>query len=307
MKISVLIPTHNRKDKLKRAVQSVYNQTVLPDELIVVDDGSSPAIPENFFSDAPTELNVKLVRNQKSKGVIHTRNRGIREVEGGWIVFLDDDDRFVSHKIEEILKKIEGSNDDIDLLYHPAKIQMVNENVSYVTKPREFREGENIFKALLVKNYIGGAPMVSVKKEKLLEVGFFDENLEALEDYELWIRLAQHNAQFCFLDEALTECFCVTEVKSLSKDIQNFNMAIQSLEKKYADHYNTFSEKMNNQHKAYKFDLKIQKYCYNKDYLNTLSLNLLALYKTRKIKYCIGSLASLMGPAAIFKLRALIR
>ncbi|MDZ7742753.1 MAG: hypothetical protein U5Q03_13655 [Bacteroidota bacterium] len=69
------------------------------------------------------------------------------------------------------------------MIYHPAEYNMVNENITYYTKPRQINNNKNTFKQLLNKNYIGASSMVIVKKSKLLKVKSFDDNSPAVQDY----------------------------------------------------------------------------------------------------------------------------
>ena len=202
--ISVVIPTHNRPDGLAAAVKSVFNQTLQPKELIVVDDGSNPPVTEDVFTGCPAGLTTKLIRNEHPKGANNARNRGIVEATGEWIAFLDDDDEFFKDKIAAVSEVIAEKGDAIDLIYHPAHIFMVNEGVSYISKPKKFLPEDDVFRQLLIKNHIGGTSMVIARKEALVKAGMFDEQLPALQDYELWLRMIKGNCNLYMIDMPLT-------------------------------------------------------------------------------------------------------
>ena len=95
-RISVVIPAYNAESTIKRAVDSVINQTRVADEIIIVDDGSSDrttqTVEDNYGS------KVRCIR-QVNGGVASARNRGIRESTGNWIAFLDADDEWLPDKI----------------------------------------------------------------------------------------------------------------------------------------------------------------------------------------------------------------
>ena len=76
MKVSVVIPTFNRASFIKRAINSVLNQSLSPFEIIVVDDGSTDNTKE-ILKDLP----IRYIY-QKNKGVSSARNRGIKEAKG---------------------------------------------------------------------------------------------------------------------------------------------------------------------------------------------------------------------------------
>ena len=210
MTISVVIPSHNRLDELKIAIKSVFDQTMVPNELIVVDDGSSLPLGENIFKGAPKKLHCILLTNKTPKGGNFARNIAIKEATSEYIAFLDDDDEFFNQKLEEVTKSIK-ENPDTDLFYHTAKIQMVNERLFYYSKPLYFEDKKEVFKNLLIGNFIGGTPMVIVKRQSLIEVGSFDEVMPALQDYELWLRMAKAEMVFKFINKALTKYNYVTE------------------------------------------------------------------------------------------------
>lgn len=130
--VTVVIPTHNRSDGLDAAVKSVFNQTLLPKELIVVDDGSIPPVSEEVFYGCPSGLSTKLLRSESPKGANNARNRGIKEATGEWIAFLDDDDAFFIQKIEVVNNSIQN-HPQADLFYHPAEINLIRENISYAS------------------------------------------------------------------------------------------------------------------------------------------------------------------------------
>ncbi|MBN1492650.1 MAG: glycosyltransferase family 2 protein, partial [Candidatus Omnitrophica bacterium] len=104
MDISVIIPTFNRKDLLKRALDSVCGQTFTPYEVIVVDDGSSDGTLA-LQADYPDVVFV----SQENRGVSAARNNGVAKAHGEWICFLDSDDLWKPRKLE-IQKEFHETN-----------------------------------------------------------------------------------------------------------------------------------------------------------------------------------------------------
>lgn len=104
--IAVLIPTKNRRTLLEKALQSVLNQTVLPDEIIVINDGSTDETA-NFLIDFKQKYDyVSVIQRGESGGVNTARNQGIRSITSDWIVFLDDDDELTKDAISIIKEKV---------------------------------------------------------------------------------------------------------------------------------------------------------------------------------------------------------
>ena len=120
-KVSVIIPTYNREATLKRAVESVLNQTYTDFELIIVDDGSTDntrQLVENIHDDRITYYYVKI-----NSGAAAARNYGIERAEGEYIAFQDSDDYWHSDKLEKQMKVME-SNPDIGFVYHIIKYNL---------------------------------------------------------------------------------------------------------------------------------------------------------------------------------------
>jgi len=276
--ISVVIPTHNRPEELKRAIKSVFNQTKLPQELIVVDDASRERLNMDIFSNAPLNLICNLITIEHSNGGNHARNIGIDNANGDYIALLDDDDIFEINKIELISTSI-LENPNVDVFYHKANIFMVNENYTYTTKP-EFVKNDILFlNKLLIKNIIGGTPMVIFKKEGFIKSGKFHINIPALQDYELWLRFAKNGLSFMYIDQLLTTCFYTTKNNSISKSINAHNLAIEYIEKLYRNEYDNFSVESKKEHKYWKARVLIHKYLLNEQKYIAIAV---AIYNFRK-------------------------
>lgn len=95
MNISVVIPTYNRRDLLKRALLSMLAQTLLPTEIIVIDDGST----DDTAAMIRTEFPAVHYYHQENQGVGSARNTGIQHAIGDWIAFLDSDDEWLPEKL----------------------------------------------------------------------------------------------------------------------------------------------------------------------------------------------------------------
>ena len=135
MKISIIIPTYNRAKFLLEAVNSVFNQTVKPFEIIVIDDGSNDNTKEVLEN-----LDVKYIY-QKNRGVSSARNRGVKEAKGDWICFLDSDDIWLEDKLKEQI--LFHQNSDF-LISQTDEVWIRNDK--RVNKPKRYKKyGGNIF------------------------------------------------------------------------------------------------------------------------------------------------------------------
>ncbi|MGI6360278.1 MAG: glycosyltransferase family 2 protein [Acholeplasmatales bacterium] len=184
--VSVIIPTHNRSSFLVKSIDSVIAQTYKNIEIIVVSDGSTDDTDE-IMKPFLKRSNIKYFINEKPRGANYTRNVGIKKASGLFIAFLDDDDTWDITKIEKQMNLF-LTNDKIGLVTSGFYITYPEQNINkiYIPKPKL-----DSSKDILIKNVIGGTPGVIVKREHLMKSGLFDENLSALQDYDLWIRICQ--------------------------------------------------------------------------------------------------------------------
>jgi len=193
---SVIIPTYNRKDFLKVAIDSVLCQTFENFELIIVDDGSTDGT-ENLVTNYK-DIRINYI-HQKHKGVSSARNKGITNAQGKFISFLDSDDRFRKEKLETTSRYIKEYPQY--KIFHTEEIWYRNGKLLpqkiYHKKPLGL-----IFKNAVKLCCISPSTAV-IKKDIFSQVGLFDEKLPACEDYEFWLRVTSQFPVF-LIPEYLT-------------------------------------------------------------------------------------------------------
>lgn len=240
--ISVVIPSHNRLPGLQKSLESLWNQEIIPDEVIVIDDGSQLPLTKDIFLKAPDNIKKKLLRNDTASGANHARNRGILASKCDYIAFLDDDDMFKPEKIK-MLKETIQKKPSADVIYHPAHIHMPNEGITYISKPKDItNNSQEALHLLLIGNPIGGTPMVTVRKQALIDSGLFDETLPAMQDRDMWLRLAEKKYNFLLIPYPLTDYFHITNSNSITKNIDNYIAAAEAFSKKFKNHYQCFDK-----------------------------------------------------------------
>lgn len=185
-RVSVIIPTKNRARYVSSAIQSVLDQTFGDFEIIIVDAASTDNTKEIVckFDDE----RIHYIREERDRGVSASRNMGIKQSRGKFIAFLDDDDLWVSSKLEKQLNLL---NENTLLGAVSTGALIINNNDKIIGFVMPSIRGY-IFPEILKMNYVGNCSIVLVRKEALEKVGLFDENLNANEDFDLWIRLARH-------------------------------------------------------------------------------------------------------------------
>lgn len=183
---TVVIPTYNRSELLREAINSVLAQTFGNFELIVVDDHSIDDTKNVVASFQ--DPRIKYILNDRAKGGAGTRNAGIFRANGDWVAFLDDDDVWLPNKLESEYKKIQEVDSAVGLVYSgSAKYDFTKKRQLSVFVPE--KEGW-IQKDLLYKNYIGTFSRVSIRSDLLKKIGGLDEGFESLQDRELFVRIA---------------------------------------------------------------------------------------------------------------------
>ncbi len=201
MKISVIITTFNRATFLKKTIDSILNQATKVDELIIVDDGSTDdtrkiCIPTQE-SGNPTSINIKYIY-QDNQGVSSARNKGISEASNDWIAFCDSDDIWHQEKIEKQII-FHKQNPDI-LISHTDEIWKFNDKIikkkAHQIKPSGYCFEDNLPSCKI------GASTILLHKSIIDDVGLFDKDLIACEDYDLWLRILLHY-ELGFINEEL--------------------------------------------------------------------------------------------------------
>ena len=235
--ISVIIPTYNRCDLLKRAINSVIKQTITPKEIIIVDNGSTDQTYQMVSSLFP-EINYFI---EKKRGVSAARNKGILESKSKWIAFLDSDDTWKPTKLE---KQMEFStfNQDKYRIIHTDETWYRNKKFLNQLKKHK-KSGGNIFKNSLQLCCISPSSVV-LKKQIFDDYGLFDENLEVCEDYDMWIRITSKE-EVGFLDSPLVLKYG-GHSDQLSKKFWGMDrFRIKSLEKNLKNEHFSKSQKIN--------------------------------------------------------------
>ncbi|MFA5669999.1 MAG: glycosyltransferase [Balneolaceae bacterium] len=202
--ITAIIPTYNNQKYINGAINSIVGQTVKPDSLIVIDDGSTDntfeilsslgKVSGDTISGSVNGVNIYIVRT-KNRGVSAARNLGIKMASGSEIIcFLDGDDWYEPTKIEKSL---------VELKKDPYVAMVYSDFYTYYesidVRVREFKRPFD-YQKLILDNHVNSN---SVFKTVIFqEVGLFNESLTMSEDYDMWLRIA-HVSDIFHIPEAL--------------------------------------------------------------------------------------------------------
>lgn len=177
--VSVILPSFNSKDTIFRAIDSITSQTLLPEEIIIIDDCSdSPEYLATIPDYIGHRIRTKIIRLPENRGAAHARNTGISHATSTYLAFLDADDCWHIEKLSiQIPLMIKYG---VNLSGHRYICNLNGSGFSPATKPQwHFIH----YQKLLLKNYFA-TPTVIAKKNNFQG---FDENLMRMEDHKCWL------------------------------------------------------------------------------------------------------------------------
>lgn len=185
--LSVVIPTYNYGRFIGEALASVLDQSLVPSEIVVVDDGSTDNTADivRGFGDR-----VRYIR-QENKGVSEARNRGVAETSGALIAFLDADDTWEPTKLEKQAARF-GADEKIGLV-HCGMREFDAETGETIAVHLDGGE-DGIAENLLLWDgpvVVGPGGTIMVSRQAFEEAGGFDARMKCGEDWDLCYRMAR--------------------------------------------------------------------------------------------------------------------
>ncbi|MCM1540478.1 MAG: glycosyltransferase family 2 protein [Blautia sp.] len=198
--LTVIIPNYNKEKYVRECVQSVLNQTFLPDEIVIVDDCSTDSSRE-IINDLCVENSlVKAIYLDKNAGVSHARNIGLRAAKSNFVTFLDSDDFYANkYKLQNEMALIDKHGADI-IAYSKLKFADLDGNIIKQERfsNRSYLTGNIFFKMLIGKfKFATIARDYCIKRNTLIEIGGYNEDRNLYEDLELLLKLARNHLFFC--------------------------------------------------------------------------------------------------------------
>jgi glycosyltransferase involved in cell wall biosynthesis len=187
---SVVIPLYNKERHIARSILSVLRQRRTPDEILVIDDGSTDSglqIVQSMEKDNPL---LKIIK-QKNAGVSCARNRGIQNATGNYISFLDADDEWTVDflfEIEKLIKKKPGMG-IYATSYFTSKDDNYFLNKKIISKKSKCNIINNYFKFAFTGNQFC-ASSITIPIHAFNKVGLFVDGAPRGEDLEMWCRIS---------------------------------------------------------------------------------------------------------------------
>lgn len=215
--ISVIISTHNRKEMLKRAMESVIAQTFTDWELVVVDDASTDGT-QKVFDKVSKDNGGRFVywKNEKNYGCdTQPKNMGAELSTGEYLAYLDDDNVFRPDHLQALYNEIQKDS-KTDVVYGD---RIVIDDEGQI-EPRMGVSSDFSDTILMQRNYIDTSDVL-MKREALFDVGGWDERFKKYVDWNLWVRMAKAGKVFKRVPVILTEYHVHKDMKSLTVKDRN--------------------------------------------------------------------------------------
>jgi len=202
--VTAIISTHMRPiNILKRAIQSVLNQTYSNFELIIVNDAPDYAgnIEIAEYVNSLQDKRIDYIINDEKPGACASRNIGIRKANGEFVALLDDDDEWCSTKLEEMLPLF--SDENIGLVF--CDYDNIKDDKP-ISRKKPILYTNDAFTHLLSNNFIGGCSVPIIRTCCFEKSGLFDEELPSCQDIDMWLRIAK-DYQIVYLDKVLVHYY----------------------------------------------------------------------------------------------------
>lgn len=214
--VSIVIPTCLGEKTLKRAIDSVLDQTYSHFEIVVIDDNfecpNERKKTEEIIKAYENEDRIKYICLEKKCNGAVARNIGVDEAKGDIIFFLDDDDYFYPNRISRCVRAMQENDSAIAF----SDVEFFWENRCY-NKKSVVIENDAFLETLLNDNIIGTGSNIVIRKDTFKEIGGFDEKLTRLQDFELLLNLFNSGIKPIVINEVLVRKY------SYGRNIQTYD------------------------------------------------------------------------------------
>lgn len=279
--VSVIIPNYNRARFLPKVIESVRKQSYPNLEIIVVDDCSTDNSLAILSDLAKSYSNLKVFQVDKNRGANYCRNYGVKQAEGDYIAFLDSDDYFLEEKIEKQMAVLEA-----------------NPQLTFVVSSffqggiHQLHEGPIYLKDVLRHNNLGGFSTLLVKKQAFFEVGGLDNDLPSNQDWDLYLKLLEHNQGYKLAENLVTYDIQEDSIsKSANKVLSGYQIVSQRAVQ-LNNKYSVLNEKDLEAYQAYYLAMRFYKF----DDVKTMRTHLIRSIKIKpSLEAVVYLILSLMG------------
>ena len=206
--VSVVLPAYNRAGSIRLAIDSVLRQSFADFELIIVDDASTD--DTRAIAEAVADPRVRVIAHPANRGASAARNTGVAAARAPFVAFQDSDDEWLPLKLEKQMARLQAPGAPAYVAVYCGMIVLGSHSdlsgrgrarVAYVPDPAATPVEGDIFESLM-RTSLASTQTLVVRRDRMLEVGGFDEEMPALIDWECMLRLAPLGPVAC-VDEPL--------------------------------------------------------------------------------------------------------
>lgn len=195
--VTVIIPAYNAARFVRQALRSALNQSGVPLEVIVIDDGSTDDTLQVLREFGGS---IRILR-QANAGNIEARNRGARVARGAWLAFLDADDDWLPHKLA---RQLERTDAQTHLVYTDRlNVGDIGRVSPLQSASQNLLEGDLFEPLLLYGNFITHSSVL-IRKKVFEQLGGYDPRVKVCEDWDLWLRYSAQGGHIGLVREPLT-------------------------------------------------------------------------------------------------------
>lgn len=236
MMVSIIIITKNRLNFLKECVSSVLFQTYTDYELIIVDNDSNDGT--DIFCNTLLNDKVKYIHNDTCGNPNYSRNLGAKLARGEYIAFLDDDDYWEHTKLAKQVHLMEDSHKDVAMIFVNSINLYDYGNIKIFSNNLPNKKNCNIY----IDNFLGNTSNPLIRKGIFFEIGMFDENLDACQEYDLWIRILEKYS-YKIINENLLYYRIQSEYKNqITGSAKKYTNSIAIINQKYKSEISQLSK-----------------------------------------------------------------
>ncbi len=233
-RVSVIIPTYNRRDLVQLTIDSALAQTFTDSEIIVVDDGSTDNTGEMLRARYDSQIRYEYQTNQ---GESAARNRALQLAQGEYIALLDSDDLWFPDKIEKEVRRLDAEPQAGLVFCEAWLIDAAGERLADRPEGQGVTPDDLSLEKMVFVNQIGGPSTTLIRRSTLDAVGGFDSEIRFGEDWDVWLQMLVRCYHVAYLPEPLT---CIRRHRgtqcyypNAGRNLQRRNEHLRLLEKAF--------------------------------------------------------------------------
>lgn len=186
--VSVLLPVYNNMPYLPEAAQSILDQTFTDFELIIIDDGSTDRSPQVLREFAQRDPRIRLTLRDHNEGLDAGLIEGVEQARGRYIARMDADDVSLPHRLHRQVEHLE-SHPEVVLV--GSRVMLIDPDGAPICEFARETTHEEIDRAHLELRWPIVHPAIMFRKKEMLEAGGYRRQYESLEDFDLFLRMAE--------------------------------------------------------------------------------------------------------------------